>query len=390
MTLRLLPSCLAMFVLLVIPPAVEADVCEGDYWGGIGADIQPTIGLGMRISGLSQLFHGSGHTESCSGTHKLKIMLGGFTGTPACDKQVSQSVTHDSGHGILNAEETCIGEPGKAYTGKAMRWWNDDVPDSNGYEETEHVVTIPDSDDDNYSPNAIGSQRDCNDSNAGINPGVELYPGSVSCNWLSDYWGDINCNGWYDADDCGYSPVIIDVAGDGFRLTDAAGGVDFDLNGDGHAERLSWTSANGDDAWLVLDRNGNGLIDSGDELFGNFTPQPASTSLNGFKALAVLDANGDGWISATDPSYAQLRLWSDSNHDGKSQESELRTLAAAGLLRLSLDVKESQRRDAFGNRFKYRAKIDTASARDAGPFAYDVYLVGLPTRGVQASVVPKK
>lgn len=174
---------------------------------------------------------------------------------------------------------------------------------------------------------------------------------------------------------CESTPIVIDVRGDGYALTSAAGGVAFDLDSNGAAEGLSWTAAGSDDAFLVLDRNGNGTIDDGRELFGNYTPQPRTSRPNGFLALAELDATRDGLVDARDAQFAALRLWTDRNHDGYSQSDELQTLDAAGLTALHLEYKESKKTDEHGNRFGYRAKVDDTHGTGVGRWAWDVILV---------------
>ena len=182
------------------------------------------------------------------------------------------------------------------------------------------------------------------------------------------------------------TPVIIDVLGDGFSLTDNSSGVSFDLNSDGVPERLSWTSTGSDDAWLVLDRNSNGSIDNGSEMFGNFTPQPnppAGEERNGFLALAEYDklsngGNNDGVISSGDAVFSALLLWQDTNHDGTSDACELKSLTSLGLLTIELDYKISKRTDEFGNQFRYRARVKDSQGSQMNRWAWDVVLVSSP------------
>ena len=180
------------------------------------------------------------------------------------------------------------------------------------------------------------------------------------------------------------SPILVDVLGNGFSLTNAANGVFFNFSGEGKI-RLSWTAANTDDAFLVFDRNANGTIDDGSELFGNLTPQPQLSfeQRNGFLALADYDksangGNGDDVINGNDAVFGSLRLWQDSNHNGTPERSELHTLRQLGIEALELDYKLSKHVDQYGNRFQYRAKVRGINNAQPGRWAWDVFLMSAP------------
>jgi trimeric autotransporter adhesin len=140
------------------------------------------------------------------------------------------------------------------------------------------------------------------------------------------------------------SPLILDVDGGGISTRSIRDGVRFDLFGDGTAVATGWVGAG--DGLLVLDRDGNGRIDSGRELFGTATPgADGAPAADGFAALQVFDANGDGVIDASDPVWSQLKVWVDANADAISATGELLTLDQLGVARIGATARSVSEKD---------------------------------------------
>jgi hypothetical protein len=159
-------------------------------------------------------------------------------------------------------------------------------------------------------------------------------------------------------------PILLDLGMNGFHLSGPDPAVSFDIDADGAPDNLAWTRAGSDDAFLCMDRNHNGKIDDGTELFGFATPllsgEPAKI---GYLALAELDkaeagGNGDGKIDANDSGFRKLCVWIDRNRDGISQPGEIYSLDQVNVVALYYTFGILHLVDPFGNLFRYVSHVD--------------------------------
>lgn len=147
-----------------------------------------------------------------------------------------------------------------------------------------------------------------------------------------------------------YDPLALDLDGDGLETCSvtSANPVYFDHDGDGIRTATGWIAP--DDGLLVLDRNNNGIIDDGSELFGdNTTLRSGSVARDGFAALAEQDSNQDGVVDRDDAGWNQLRIWRDLNQDGESQHAELFSPEQLDITSLALDATPQRRALSNGN-----------------------------------------
>jgi hypothetical protein len=150
----------------------------------------------------------------------------------------------------------------------------------------------------------------------------------------------------------------------------------FDIDGDGSLNRITWTERGTAIAFLALDRNGNGSIDDGTELFGTATfLKSGSRATNGFEVLTEFDSNHDGLVDVGDEGWQALLLWTDTNHDARSQPEELGKITTSSVRVIETTYHWTNRRDSVGNVFRYKgvAHFD----RGARP-VWDVYFTPVP------------
>ena len=146
------------------------------------------------------------------------------------------------------------------------------------------------------------------------------------------------------------APLTLDLDGDGLETVgfDPSHPVYFDHDLNGTKEGTGWVKP--DDGFLVLDRNGNGVIDNGSELFGDHTPlSGGGYAADGFAALVQEDTNSDGKVDALDARFANLRVWRDTNQNGISEASELTTLANANIAAINVAKTANSQTLANGN-----------------------------------------
>jgi hypothetical protein len=141
---------------------------------------------------------------------------------------------------------------------------------------------------------------------------------------------------------CSMTPLVLSF--DGAPITYATSDlVAFDLTGDGLSIATDWPTST--TPWLALDRDGDGVIDDGSELFGSGVRlATGGQATNGFAALAELDDNGDGRIDARDARFGELLVWADANADRATTSTELTSAAAGDRRVVSIDLDYHVRR----------------------------------------------
>jgi hypothetical protein len=187
-----------------------------------------------------------------------------------------------------------------------------------------------------------GASWNFNYTATGLTSGQQLY-GTLDYNGVSYRFNQgVQFNGTAAPTTTTYgSPLVLDLNGDGVQTLALADGVSFDLLNTGSKQTVGWVEKH--DGLLAIDLNGDGQINSGAELFGNYTQLANGTlAKDGWAALAAMDTNADGKVDANDAGFNQLRVWVDANSDGVTDAGELLTLAQAKVASINVHANTTQ------------------------------------------------
>ena len=181
-------------------------------------------------------------------------------------------------------------------------------------------------------------------------------------------------------------PLVFDLGGDGITTVSLEESNSFfDLDNNGFAEKTSWVSAK--EGLLAYDKNGDGIINGGNELFGDRTLMKDGKTLasSGFVALAEYDDNKDGKIDSNDVIYALLRIWQDSDGDGIASAGELRRLVDLGIVSIGLSYSNTGVTDSANN---IQVRTGTFTLTDGSSRAVGEYLLNRnPVHSVDSSPI---
>jgi len=213
---------------------------------------------------------------------------------------------------------------------------------------------------------------------------VELLIGAAGWHIGSYMGGGIGDLIWSLMDQAGLlpariDPIVLDISGLGITTKSVTDGVYYDLDSNGFSEKTGWIDAKS--GILVLDKNANGQIETGNELFGDKTIlEDGKTASSGFAALAALDSNRDGVIDAKDDKFSELRIWIDRDGDGFSAPDELMTLEEAGVKSLNLSHTFVGQVDENGNTI---ARIGSFTRTDGTTADMKEFFLQRDTKDVQ-------
>ncbi len=188
------------------------------------------------------------------------------------------------------------------------------------------------------------------------------------------------------------SPVVLDLSKSqrAVRTIDKIGQkVKFDLNADGIKEETGWVYPYM--GFLARDWNGNGIIDNGSELFGEYSKSRSGTKFtHGYQALSLLDIDKNGRLDSRDKEFSDLLVWVDANMDGISQKSELRSLKSHGIDRLDVVAESLPAKAGELNQVLYQSKYyGPAHCAKKGCASYDIFF-GTSTSGFQSADLNSK